>query len=135
MSSIFTKIINREIPAFILHEDDDHLAFLDVNPLAFGHTLVIPKVELDYIFDLPAEKLQSLIAFSQEVAKMLKMEVPCKKIGMTVIGLEVHHVHIHLIPINTINDMNFSNKKLQLNSKDAEEFVKNIKKTLKISTT
>ena len=129
MSSIFTKIINREIPAFILHEDDDHLAFLDVNPLAFGHTLVIPKVELDYIFDLPAEKLQRLIAFSQEVAKMLKMEIPCKKIGMTVIGLEVHHVHIHLIPINTINDMNFSNKKLQLNSKDAEEFVKNIKKT------
>jgi histidine triad (HIT) family protein len=131
MSSIFTKIINREIPAFILHEDDDHLAFLDVNPLAFGHTLVIPKVELDYIFDLPAEKLQSLIAFSQEVAKMLKMEIPCKKIGMTVIGLEVPHVHIHLIPINTINDMNFSNKKLQLNSKDAEEFVKNIKKNTK----
>ncbi len=131
MSSIFTKIINREIPAFILHEDDDHLAFLDVNPLAFGHTLVIPKVELDYIFDLPAEKLQRLIAFSQEVAKMLKMEIPCKKIGMTVIGLEVHHVHIHLIPINTINDMNFSNKKLQLNSKDAEEFVKNIKKNTK----
>jgi histidine triad (HIT) family protein len=131
MSSIFTKIINREIPAFILHEDDDHLAFLDVNPLAYGHTLVIPKVELDYIFDLPAEKLQSLIAFSQEVAKMLKMEIPCKKIGMTVIGLEVPHVHIHLIPINTINDMNFSNKKLQLNSKDAEEFVKNIKKNTK----
>lgn len=131
MSSIFTKIINREIPAFILHEDDDHLAFLDVNPLAFGHTLVIPKVELDYIFDLPAEKLQRLIAFSQEVAKMLKMEIPCKKIGMTVIGLEVPHVHIHLIPINTINDMNFSNKKLQLNSKDAEEFVKNIKKKTK----
>ena len=131
MSSIFTKIINREIPAFILHEDDDHLAFLDVNPLAFGHTLVIPKVELDYIFDLPAEKLQRLIAFSQEVAKMLKMEIPCKKIGMTVIGLEVPHVHIHLIPINTINDMNFSNKKLQLNSKDAEEFVKNIKKNTK----
>ncbi|MEY3084310.1 MAG: hypothetical protein RL037_490 [Bacteroidota bacterium] len=131
MSSIFTKIINREIPAFILHEDDDHLAFLDVNPLAYGHTLVIPKVELDYIFDLPAEKLHSLIAFSQEVAKMLKMEIPCKKIGMTVIGLEVPHVHIHLIPINTINDMNFSNKKLQLNSKDAEEFVKNIKKNTK----
>ena len=131
MSSIFTKIINREIPAFILHEDDDHLAFLDVNPLAFGHTLVIPKVELDYIFDLPAEKLQRLIAFSQEVAKMLKMEIPCKKIGMTVIGLEVPHVHIHLIPINTIKDMNFSNKKLQLNSKDAEEFVKNIKKNTK----
>ena len=131
MSSIFTKIINREIPAFILHEDDNHLAFLDVNPLAYGHTLVIPKVELDYIFDLPAEKLQSLIAFSQEVAKMLKMEIPCKKIGMTVIGLEVPHVHIHLIPINTINDMNFSNKKLQLNSKDAEEFVKNIKKNTK----
>jgi histidine triad (HIT) family protein len=131
MSSIFTKIINREIPAFILHEDDDHLAFLDVNPLAYGHTLVIPKVELDYIFDLPAEKLQSLIAFSQEVAKMLKMVIPCKKIGMTVIGLEVPHVHIHLIPINTINDMNFSNKKLQLNSKDAEEFVKNIKKNTK----
>lgn len=131
MSSIFTKIVNREIPAFILHEDDDHLAFLDVNPLAYGHTLVIPKVEHDYIFDLPAEKLQSLIAFSQEVAKMLKMEIPCKKIGMTVIGLEVPHVHIHLIPINTINDMNFSNKKLQLNSKDAEEFVKNIKKNTK----
>jgi len=131
MSSIFTKIINREIPAFILHEDDDHLAFLDVNPLAYGHTLVMPKVELDYIFDLPAEKLQSLIAFSQEVAKMLKMVIPCKKIGMTVIGLEVPHVHIHLIPINTINDMNFSNKKSQLNSKDAEEFVKNIKKNTK----
>lgn len=131
MSSIFTKIVNREIPAFILHEDDDHLAFLDVNPLAYGHTLVIPKVEHDYIFDLHTVTLQSLIAFSQEVAKMLKMEIPCKKIGMTVIGLEVPHVHIHLIPINTINDMNFSNKKLQLNSKDAEEFVKNIKKNTK----
>ncbi|MFM7472870.1 MAG: HIT family protein [Crocinitomicaceae bacterium] len=127
MSTIFTKIVNREIPAYIIHEDQNHLAFLDVNPIKFGHTLVIPKIETDYIFDLDSERFQALFAFSREVAILLRNVIPCKKIGVTVIGLEVPHAHIHLIPINSLNDMNFTNEKLRLNSDEAEHLVKKIK--------
>jgi histidine triad (HIT) family protein len=127
MSTIFTKIVNREIPAYIIHEDQNHLAFLDVNPVKFGHTLVIPKLETDYIFDIETERFKALFAFSKEVAMLLKNVIPCKKIGVTVIGLEVPHAHIHLIPINSLNDMNFTNEKLRLNSEEAENLVKKIK--------
>lgn len=127
MSTIFTKIVNREIPAYIIHEDENHLAFLDVNPINFGHTLVIPKLETDYIFDLDSESFQALFAFSREVAILLKNVIPCKKIGLTVIGLEVPHAHIHLVPINSLNDMNFANQKLKLNADEAEGLVKKIK--------
>ena len=127
MSTIFTKIVNREIPAYIVHEDQYHLAFLDVNPIKFGHTLVIPKLETDYIFDLDSESFQALFAFSREVAILLKNVIPCKKIGVTVIGLEVPHAHIHLVPINSLNDMNFANEKLKLNANEAENLVKKIK--------
>ncbi len=127
MSTVFTKIVNREIPAYIVHEDQYHLAFLDVNPIKFGHTLVIPKLETDYIFDLDSESFQALFAFSREVAILLKNVIPCKKIGVTVIGLEVPHAHIHLVPINSLNDMNFANEKLKLNADEAEDLVKKIK--------
>lgn len=112
MASIFTKIINREISAYIVAEDNSHLAFLDINPLVLGHTLVIPKKEIDYIFDLSDEELTELHVFSKKVASAIKKSVKCNRIGTTVIGLEVPHAHIHLIPINSMDDMNFSRSKL-----------------------
>jgi len=114
MASIFSKIVSKEIPCFVLQENDEFLAFLDVNPLVLGHTLVIPKIEIDYIFDLDDDTLQRMILFSKEVARKLKDKFPCKKIGVTVVGLEVPHAHIHLIPINSIDDMNFNREKLKL---------------------
>lgn len=112
MASLFTKIINREIPAYIVAEDDNHLAFLDINPLVIAHTLVIPKKEIDNIFDLNDQELTELNLFSKKVAKAIKKSVDCNRIGITVIGLEIPHAHIHLIPINTMDDMNFSKAKL-----------------------
>ncbi len=112
MSSIFKKIIDGEIPCYKVAENEDFLAFLDIQPLVKGHVLVIPKIEIDYVFDLDDSLLSDLICFSKQVAAKMKLHLPCKKIGMTVIGLEVPHAHIHLIPINSINDMNFSNTKL-----------------------
>jgi histidine triad (HIT) family protein len=116
MSTIFQKIINREIPAYIIEEDEFHIAFLDVNPLKEGHTLVIPKKVVDYIFDIENENLEALIVFAKKVAEKIKSKINCIKIGMTVIGLEVPHAHIHLIPIDSIADMNFSNQKLKISS-------------------
>jgi histidine triad (HIT) family protein len=112
MSSIFTKIVNREIPAHIVAEDNDHLAFLDINPLVMGHSLVIPKVEVDYIYDMSDDQLSRLNLFAKKVAKAIEATVDCNRIGIAVIGLEVPHAHIHLIPINTMDDMNFSRPKL-----------------------
>ena len=114
MPSVFYKIISGEIPAFKIVEDEYHLAFLDVNPLVMGHTLVIPKKETDYIFDLEDAELESMILFSKKVAALLKKAIPCKRIGVSVIGLEVPHAHIHLIPINSIDNMNFSQSKLKV---------------------
>lgn len=114
MSSVFQKIIDREIPAFIIEEDENYIAFLDVNPLKEGHTLVIPKKEIDYIFDIENEDLSSLFVFAKNVAIKIRKNIACTKIGMAVIGLEVPHAHIHLIPMNSLSDMNFSNKKLTL---------------------
>jgi len=116
MSSIFQKIIDREIPSYIIEEDEFHIAFLDVNPLKEGHTLVIPKKEVDYIFEIENEDLEALIVFAKKVAIKIKRRISCTKIGMTVIGLEVPHAHIHLIPLNSIADMNFSNQKLKISS-------------------
>ena len=113
MASIFTKIINREIPAQIIAEDDRHIAFLDIMPLVHGHVLVIPKREVDYIFDLEPNELAALWQFAQRVAVGLKLAVPCKRIGTAVIGLEVPHAHIHLVPMQTVGDINFTKEKLQ----------------------
>lgn len=112
MASIFTKIARGDIPAHKVAETEDFLAFLDINPLAKGHTLAIPKQEIDYIFDIGDSQLAGLMVFSKRVAKAIQAVVPCQKIGMSVIGLEVPHAHVHLIPINEIGDMNFSNPKL-----------------------
>lgn len=121
MASIFTKIINKEIPAHIIAEDDRFIAFLDVQPLAKGHALVVPKIEVDYIFDMEDDLLADLNLFAKKVAVQLKKALPCKKIGVAVIGLEVPHVHIHLIPMNQVSDMDFSKEKLSLSS---EEMIK-----------
>lgn len=126
MSSLFTKIVNREIPAHIVAEDEDYLAFLDINPLAKGHTLVIPKREVDYIFDLDDETLAGLHVFAKKVGMAIREVVPCERIGVTVIGLEVPHAHVHLIPINGIGDMNFANPKLKLSEDEFKEIAKSI---------
>jgi histidine triad (HIT) family protein len=112
MAGIFSKIINREIPAYIVAEDDQCLAFLDINPIALGHVLVVPKVEIDNLFDLPLEVYNHLWTFARNIANNLKANLECKKIGIAVIGLEVPHAHIHLVPINHVGDINFSKPKL-----------------------
>jgi len=109
MASIFTKIINREIPAYIVAEDDKHIAFLDINPNAKGHTLAIPKREVDKIFDLTKQEYMDLMTFARKIAKAQEKVIDCQRIGMAVIGLEVPHVHVHLIPLNKMSDMNFKN--------------------------
>lgn len=112
MASIFSKIINREIPAYIVAEDKNFIAFLDINPLVEGHTLVVPKLEEDYIFDLSDQAVSELIVFSKRVAQSIRKVVLCKRIGLSVIGLEVPHAHIHLVPLNSTNDINFAKPKL-----------------------
>jgi histidine triad (HIT) family protein len=107
MSSIFTKIISGEIPCYKVAESRDFFAFLDIRPVAFGHTLVVPKLEIDYIFDMEDEHLSAMFLFAKKVAWMLKAEIECERIGVSVIGLEVPHTHIHLIPLKTMQDMNF----------------------------
>lgn len=113
MSSVFSKIINKEIPAYVLLENEQYIAFLDVNPLVAGHALVVPKAEVDYIFDLNDADLSGILLFAREVARAIKSVVPCKKIGISVVGLEVPHAHVHLIPIQQVDDMNFSKEKLK----------------------
>ena len=114
MASIFSRIVTGEIPSYKVAEDDKHFAFLDINPVAEGHVLVIPKKEVDYIFDLDDNELAELTVFAKKVAKALKSAFPCKKVGMTVLGLEVPHAHIHLVPLHSEGDMNFAKPKLQL---------------------
>jgi histidine triad (HIT) family protein len=128
METIFTKIISGQIPCYKIAEDENHLAFLDINPLVKGHTLVIPKKEKDYIFDLENNELESLIVFAKSVAIKLKKNIICKRIGVTVIGLEVPHAHIHLLPINSANDMNFANTKLNLSQIELSEIAALINK-------
>lgn len=114
MSTIFSKIISGEVPSYKIAEDVEFLAFLDINPIAIGHTLVIPKMEIDYFFDLEDDLLARMLIFSKSVAGKLKRIIDCKRIGVSVIGLEVPHAHIHLIPINSISDIDFSKPKLNL---------------------
>lgn len=121
MSSIFTKIINGEIPAYKIAEDDHFIAFLDAMPLVKGHTLVIPKKEIDLIFDLDSEDYKNLWAFAQLVAKKIKNAIPCVRVGVAVVGLEVPHAHIHLIPLNNVEEMNFRNTRLKLSSEEYSE--------------
>jgi len=112
MATIFTKIIKGEIPCYKIAEDDRYFAFLDINPLKAGHTLVVPKEETDYLFDLEDDQLSGLIVFSKKVAEAIKSAIPCNRIGVAVLGLEVPHAHIHLVPMDSMNDINFKNPKL-----------------------
>lgn len=118
MASIFSRIVAGEIPSYKVAEDDRFFAFLDINPLVKGHTLVIPKREMDYIFDLPDEELAALHVFAKKVALAIGKAFPCKKVGMAVLGLEVPHAHIHLIPMQSEKDMLFSNPKLTLTDEE-----------------
>jgi histidine triad (HIT) family protein len=129
MSSIFTKIINGEIPCYKVTEDDNFLAFLDVNPNAIGHTLCIPKQEMDKLFDLDDQLYLGLMQFSKKVAIALEKTVPCKRIGMSVIGLEVPHAHVHLIPLNEMEDIRFQ-KKVTLSKEEFTELALQIRGNL-----
>lgn len=114
MASIFTKIIKGELPSYKIAEDDKCYAFLDISPLAEGHTLVVPKQEVDYIFDIDDELYTHLHLFAKKVAKAIKQVIPCEKVGMAVIGLDVRHAHIHLVPLKAVGDLNFAKKKLSI---------------------
>lgn len=128
MPSIFTRIINGEIPCYKVSENDLFLSFLDINPLRAGHTLVVPKVEVDYIFDLESELIGEMFMYAQIVAKNIKANIKCNRVAIVVLGLDVPHAHIHLIPMDTMADVNFANDKLKLTT---EEF-KNIQKLIQI---
>jgi histidine triad (HIT) family protein len=130
VSSVFTKIINGDIPCHKIAENENYIAFLDVFPLKKGHTLIVPKKEVDYLFDLDSETYLGLMDFSKKIAIAIKLAFPCNRIGMTVIGLEVPHAHIHLIPINVMNDMNFGNIKLLLTKEEFEVCADKIKSFL-----
>ncbi|PXY00975.1 HIT family protein [Marinifilum breve] len=130
MASIFTKIVQGEIPCHKIAEDDKYLAFLDISPLAKGHTLVIPKQEVDYIFDLEDDVLAGLNVFAKKIAKAIDKSVECKRVGVAVIGLEVPHTHIHLVPLNNIGDLNFENPKLSPSQEELTEVAEAIRKNL-----
>lgn len=127
--TIFTKIINGEIPCYKIAEDENYFAFLDIRPLNIGHTLVVPKKEVDYIFDLEDEDLKGLIVFAKKIAIALKKSIDCERIGMTVIGLEVPHTHIHLAPINSVHDLDFRNTK-EVAKEKMQEIAEKIKANL-----
>lgn len=128
MPSIFSKIISREIPGHIVAEDERFIAILDIMPLVMGHVLIIPKKEVDYIFDIDDDSLGAINVFSKNVAHAIKKVVPCKRIGVAVIGLEVPHAHIHLIPMNTVSDLNFSREKLKPSQVELEVVANKIRK-------
>lgn len=128
MGTIFTKIVKGEIPSYKIAEDDRFYAFLDINPLVKGHTLVIPKNETDYIFDIDDEQYQQLFLFAKKVAIAIKKVIPCEKVGIAVIGLEVLHAHIHLVPLNSMDDINFSRPKLKLSPAELNMIAESISK-------
>lgn len=132
MATIFTKIINGEIPCYKVAEDEYYFAFLDINPLRAGHTLVVPKRETDYIFDLNDEQLTGLILFSKKVAAAIKAAFPCNRIGVAILGLEVPHAHIHLVPMDSMEDINFKNPKLKFSADEFKEIASIINKKLKL---
>ena len=121
MATLFTRIINGEIPCYKVAEDDRYFAFLDINPLTKGHTLVVPKVEDDYIFNLDDETYAGLMLFAKKVAQAQQLAIPCKRIGVAVLGMEVPHVHVHLVPMQNEGDMNFAKQKLQLSLAEMAE--------------
>ncbi|GDX45681.1 HIT family protein [Bacteroidota bacterium] len=127
MPSIFSRIINGEIPAWKVAESEHFLAFLDVKPLAKGHTLIVPKLETDYFFDLSDEEISGIMLFSKKVASALRNTLPCLRIGMSVIGLEVPHAHVHLVPLNNMGDINFSNSRLNLSAEEMEAIAASIR--------
>jgi histidine triad (HIT) family protein len=128
MASIFTKIVNGELPSYKIAETEDFYAFLDIFPLKKGHTLVVPKKEIDYIFDLDDELYKGLFAFAKKVGKAIESVIPCQRIGIAVVGLEVPHAHIHLIPLDGIYDIDFRKPKLKLSEAEFEEIAENIRK-------
>lgn len=131
MASIFTKIIQGEIPAYKIAEDDRFYAFLDINPLAKGHTLVIPKTETDYIFNIDDVTLADMMVFAKKVGLAIEANIPCKRIGIAVLGLEVPHAHIHLIPINSVYDIDFKQPKLKLEKEEFEAITEKISASFK----
>jgi Diadenosine tetraphosphate (Ap4A) hydrolase and other HIT family hydrolases len=126
MSSIFSKIISGEIASYKIAEDDKHIAFLDAMPLVKGHTLVVPKKETDLIFDLDSKDYKELWAFTQDIAKQIRKAIPCKRVGVAVVGLEVPHAHIHLIPLNSMDDLNFKNVRLIFSPEEYKEIQQSI---------
>jgi histidine triad (HIT) family protein len=130
MSTIFTRIINGEIPCYKVAENGRYFAFLDINPLKAGHTLVVPKKEIDYLFDLEDNDLEGIMVFSKKVAAAIKKAYPCNRIGVAVLGLEVPHAHIHLVPMDSMEDVNFRNPKLKFSAEEFREIAANIIKNL-----
>jgi histidine triad (HIT) family protein len=128
MATIFSKIINGEIPSYKIAENDEFFAFLDINPLKTGHTLVVPKKETDYIFDLEDVSLSGMMLFSKKIASAIKTAYPCNRIAVVILGLEVPHAHIHLIPMDTMEDINFKNKKLKFSPEEFKEIAAKISK-------
>ena len=129
MPTIFSRIVAGEIPCYRIAEDEEFLAFLDITPVAKGHTLVIPKREVDYIFDIDDDTLGRLFSFSKKVASQLQKAVPCRRIGVSIIGLEVPHAHVHLVPLNTMSDINFSGKRLNMTSQELEDLAGHISRS------
>ncbi|NCB18183.1 MAG: HIT family protein [Bacteroidia bacterium] len=132
MASVFSKIVAGEIPAWKVAEDDDFLAFLDISPLTMGHTLVIPKNEVDYLFDIDSDEYSRLFLFARKVALGIKEAVPCKRIGVAVLGMEVPHAHIHLVPLNKESDMDLSRPKLKPERSEMEQIAKLISSKIKL---
>jgi histidine triad (HIT) family protein len=130
MATIFTRIIKGEIPSYKIAEDDRYYAFLDINPLKTGHTLVVPKQETDYIFDLDDDQLKGLMIFSKRVAAAIKAAYPCNRIGIAVLGLEVPHAHVHLVPMDSMEDINFKRPKLRFSPEEFRKIAENIKAKL-----
>ncbi len=132
MATIFSRIISGEIPCYKIAENEHFFAFLDINPLAKGHTLVIPKIEQDYLFDLDDETLQAYIVFAKKVAIAIVKAIPCQRVGLAVIGLDVPHAHIHLVPLNTANDINFAKPKLSLSSEEMQAIASSIQENINL---
>jgi histidine triad (HIT) family protein len=126
MATIFTKIVKGEIPCYKIAEDDNYFAFLDINPLRAGHTLVVPKKEVDYIFDIDDKDLSGMIVFSKKIAVAIKSVIPCNRIGVAILGLEVPHAHIHLVPMDTMDDINFKNPKLKFSPEEFKDIAARI---------
>ncbi len=132
MATLFTKIISGEIPCYKIAEDDNYFAFLDINPLREGHTLVVPKIETDYIFDLPDDQLSGMMVFSKRVAEGIRKAIPCARIGIAVLGLEIPHAHIHLVPMDSLEDLNFRNPKLKFSKEEFIASAEKIRKCIKL---